>query len=276
MFVDAIWVIDTPSLWDQIRKDVEELVAKAIFEEKLKILRTRLDSYASSLRRIQTYQGNTQYNQLMQLRDTIALDSAYFMNKDDDRHKITALLPLFTPMAVMHFSVTYLTATSGETCEPIGTNRKANWDYSDDLKKLYYPYGRMSVKVANQWRQNQIEVTDNVKVTPTPPLNLMGYSGSLKCVDHVTGKTVLNKSYSKLGSDPTQDDRAFIKNYKEDVRVKTEKHWQENALDIIEPWRFPEYVEEKSFQEQIDASVSKAIDDAKKAFDSFINKINPK
>jgi hypothetical protein len=235
--VKILWVIDTPSLWDQIKNEVEEFVDKKIVANNYAALSLRLSGYSKVLDSIKNKSAKLQYGELKTLQTTILADSPFFMSTTASDKATSELLPLFTPMALIHVMVRNLIASMSEQMESDPNDQLALIQDYETLKELYVKYGEEKTAIATKWRTELVTIARTDRTDPS--LNGTKITTTrVKCEDLFKKKVILDATHT-ANYDPfgAGKDMKTANNYKSDIEKKTRAYWDEQVTDVLKPWK---------------------------------------
>jgi hypothetical protein len=235
--VKILWVIDTPSLWDQIKNEVEEFVDKKLVVNNYNALSLRLTGYNRVLDSLKNKSAKLQYSELKTLQTTILADSPLFMSTKASDKVASELLPLFTPMALIHVMVRNLIAGMSEQMESDPNDQLALIQDYETLKESYVKYGEEKTATATKWRTDQVVISR----TESSGSFINGQKTTtihVKCEDLFKKKVIINAdhltNYDPFGAGK---DMKTANNYKSDIEKRTRTYWDEQVTDVLKLWK---------------------------------------
>jgi hypothetical protein len=235
--VKVLWVVNEPSLWDQIKNEVEEFVDKKIVANNYAALSLRLAGYNKSLKYLENKSGKLQYEELNRLQHSILVDSPFFMSTTASDKAMSELLPLFTPMALLHVMVRNLIAGMSEQFESDPSNQLAFIQDYETLKESYVNYGEEKTATATKWR-TELVVISRTESSGTFINGQKITTVHVKCEDTFKKKVIINADHT-TNYDPfgAGKDMKTANNYKSDIEKKTRTYWDEQVTDVLKLWK---------------------------------------
>jgi len=231
--IDLLFSDKSQAFWHNFKRSMKDLINEELVSRQLDDLSPPLTAIENLLRDATDHEDTAPSSRLLNALYIIEANRALFFLPDATADERLTLLPLFTPMAVLHLSILGLLHALAYTCNiPAAAYLKY---LCNSTAQTYGIYARQSVADALAWRTNQLHIT----CTPMRSAILGGSNLQITCVDSHTGHTIVDEMCTAYpGALNTLLQRTIdqVSLYEEQLHWKNVLFWEHEVLDVLSEW----------------------------------------